>query len=251
MKLIFSVKFLLKSLLGERATGVFAVLGIIFLVLALSLTDVNIAVKYKLLEDALVASQSFIMFLAAIFYAFLIMEKERKGGIFVFILSSGHTRGEYLAAQFCTIFVLLSSIFTAFLAINIAFLSVFAEGVTTEFLTRIALSALSAIMLGFLTLALSRFVSNTNAVIYAIFLFFIGNGADELSLYADDKASLALGIVAKAVYYVLPNFSFFDASTTQTVFSKELFAMFYFAAYSALLYIAARYRLGREVLRVG
>ncbi len=251
MRILASTKLLLKSLLSERATGVFAVLGVMFLVLALSLGDVNISVKYKLLEDALIASQSFIMFLAAIFYAFLIMEKERKGGIFVFILSGGHSRGEYLAAQFCTIFVLLSCVFTAFLIVDVAFLSVFAEGVTANFLTRIALSALSAIMLGFLTLTLSRFVSNTNAVIYAIFLFFIGNGADELSLYADDKASLALGVVAKAVYYVLPNFSFFDVASMQTAFDKGLFVLFYFAAYSALLYVAARYRLGREVLRVG
>ncbi len=251
MKTLSSVKFLLKSLFGERATGVFAVLGVLFLVLALSLSDVNIAVKYKLLEDSLIATQSFILFLSAIFYAFLLMEKERKGGIFVFILASGSSRGEYMSALFLSIFTLLSSVFALFLLIDAVFLSVFADGVSVEFLSRLTMSALSSVLLGFLTLSLARFVSNTNAVIYAIFLFFIGNGADELMLYAADASNTALSMVANLIYYVFPNFSFFDAASIQSAFDKQTFAMLYFVLYSLILYSLAHFKLKKEVLRVG
>jgi hypothetical protein len=251
MKIVSSVKFLLKSLFGERATGVFAVVGVLFLVLALSLSDVNIAVKYKLLEDSLIAAQSFILFLSAIFYAFLLMEKERKGGIFVFIIASGGSRSEYFGALFLTIFTLLSAVFAVFLTIDIAFLSVFADGVNIAFLSRITMSALSSALLGFLTLGLSRFVSNTNAVIYAIFLFFIGNGADELMLYALSEKGAVLSIVANTIYYVFPNFSFFDTASLQSAFDKQLFALLYFVAYSLILYALAHFKLKKEVLRVG
>lgn len=251
MKTLSSVKFLLKSLFGERATSVFAVMGVLFLVFAFSLSDVNIAVQYKLLEDSLIAAQSFILFLSAIFYAFLLMEKERKGGIFVFILSSGSSRGEYMGALFLSIFALLSSVFALFLVIDVAFLSVFADGMNTAFLSRIAMSALSSVFLGFLTLALARFVSNTNAVIYAIFLFFIGNGADELMLYAASEKGAALSAVANTIYYVFPNFSFFDMASIQTAFDKQIFAILYFVLYSLILYSLAHFKLKKEVLRVG
>lgn len=251
MKLAATTKFIIKSLIAERATGLFAVVAAILLVLSLSLSDINIAVKYRLLEDALFASQTLMMNLAAIFYAFLAMEKERKGGIFVFIISSGTTRSGYLLSQFGAVFTLIFGVFAIFLTADFGFLSAFAESVKPEFLAKLLFSAMSASMLGFLTLALSRFVSNTNAVIYAIFLFFIGNGADELMLYAADKNSMPLEILANTVYYVLPNFSFFDPLSLKTAFSKELFAPLYFMTYSTFLFSAALFRLKKEVLRVG
>ncbi len=251
MKLAATAKFIIKSLIAERATGLFAVVALILLALSLSLSDINIAVKYRLLEDALFASQSFMMNLAAIFYAFLAMEKERKGGIFVFIISSGTSRSGYLLSQFGAIFTLISTVFAIFLAVDFGFLSAFADSVKPDFLAKLLFSAMSASMLGFLTLFLSRFVSNTNAVIYAIFLFFIGNGADELMLYAADKNSLALEILANIVYFGLPNFSFFDPLALKTAISKELFVPLYFAIYSTLMFGAALFRLKKEVLRVG
>jgi ABC-type transport system involved in multi-copper enzyme maturation permease subunit len=251
MKIASTSKFILKSLLSEKATGLFAVLIVIFLTLSLSVSDINIAVKYKLLEDALLASQSFIMTISAIFYAFLIMEKERKGGIFVFAFTSGCGRGKYLLSQFMALFTLLSLVFALFLIVDFGFLSAFAGGMDYKFLTRLLFSVLSAALLGFLTLSLSRFVSNTNSVIYAIFLFFIGSGADELMLYSSDKNSFLLESAAKVVYFAFPNFSFFDPSSISAIFDRELFAFLYFALYSIVLFVAAFFRFKKEVLRVG
>ncbi len=250
MRVVALAKFILKSLLSERATGLFLVLASIFLVLSLSLSDINIAVKYRLLEDALSASQNFIMTLAAIFYAFLAMEKERKGGLFVFALAGGNHRSEYLLSQFAAILFLILIVFGAFFVVDFAFLSLFADGMSAQFFYKLLFAALASSLLGFLTLTLARFVSNTNAVIYAIFLFFIGNGADELMLYSQGK-SMALGVLTDIIYYALPNFSFFDMLAVNTAFSKELFAVLYFAIYSAILYFGAFFRFKKEVLRVG
>jgi len=246
-----TTKFILKSLLSERATGLFLVLAIIFLTLSLSLSDINIAVKYRLLEDALSASQSFIMTLSAIFYAFLAMEKERKGGIFVFAFFGKNPRTNYLLSQFLAIFALILIIFCAFFAVDFAFLGFFADGMSLKFFYKLLFSAASSSLLGFLTLTLARFVSNTNAVIYAIFLFFIGSGADELALYASQSNEWILSVVSATVYYVLPNFSFFDPLAVKGMFSKELFGATYFIFYSFLLFLAAFYRFKKEVLRVG
>jgi ABC-type transport system involved in multi-copper enzyme maturation permease subunit len=250
VKILPSIKFILKSLLSERATGLFLVLSVIFLTLSLSLSDINIAVKYRLLEDALSASQSFIMTIFAIFYAFSAMEKERKGGLFVFVLAGGNTRGEYLLSQFAALFSLVLIVFCAFFVVDFVFLGLLGGGMGVEFFYKLLFSSLASSLLGFLTLTLARFVSNTNAIIYAIFLFFIGSGADELALYAQDK-NMGIGILTHIVYYVLPNFSFFDPLAVNTAFSKELFAVLYFVLYSAVLFFAAFYRFKKEVLKVG
>lgn len=249
MKLASTSIFILKSLLGERATGLFLVLASIFLVLSLSLSDINIAVKYRLLEDALLASEGFILLLAAVFYPFLVMEKERKGGLFVFTLL-GYSRGGYLLSLFCALFVLLLGIFGVFFAFDFAFLSVFAEGMKAEFATKLFFGTLSSILLSFTTLTLARYVSNTNAVIYAIFIFFIGSGADELMLYAAEAGS-GVKLISYVVYYVLPNFSFFDPLATDTIGRKDVFATLYFCVYGALLYFAAYTKFKKEALKVG
>jgi len=249
MRLFSTSKFILKSLLSERATGLFLVIAAIFLTLSLSLSDINIAVKYRLLKDALLASEGFVMLLAAVFYPFLLMEKERKGGLFVFALL-GYDRGGYLLSLFAAIFALTAAISAVFFAFDFAFLSIFADGIKAEFAVKLFLYAPSSALLSFLILTLSRYVSNTNAIIYAIFLFFIGSGADELALYAKEGGAL-LQAVSYAVYYLLPNFSFFDPSSTDTSGNNLIFASLYFAIYGALLYFAAYYKFKKEALKVG
>lgn len=120
MRVLTTSKFILKSLLSERATGLFLVIASIFLVLSLSLSDINIAVKYRLLEDALLASESFIMLLAAVFYPFLLMEKERKGGLFVFALL-GSDRREYQLSLFLALFALVFFCAPYFLRLTLSF----------------------------------------------------------------------------------------------------------------------------------
>ncbi|HOI83431.1 MAG TPA: hypothetical protein PKW30_03890 [Campylobacterales bacterium] len=249
MKIVYTSKFILKSLLGERATGLFLVLASIFLVLSLSLSDINIAVKYRLLEDALLASEGFIMLLAAVFYPFLLMEKDRKGGLFVFTLL-GYKREKYLLSLFLALFCLLFGIFVVFFVFDFLFLSAFADGMKTEFATKLFLGSFCASLLSFAVLTLARYVSNTNAIIYAIFLFFIGSGADELMLYAKEGGTI-LQAVSYFIYYALPNFSFFDPLSTDTHGNKLSFAIFYFMIYGALLYFAAYVRFKKEALKVG
>lgn len=249
MRVVSTTRFILKSLLSERATGLFLVIASIFLVLSLSLSDINIAVKYRLLEDALLASEEFIMLLAAVFYPFLLMEKERKGGLFVFTLL-GYTRSKYLLSLFLALFCLLLGIFVVFFVFDFLFLSVFADGFKSEFAQKLFLGSFCSTLLSFTALALARYVSNTNAIIYSVFLFFIGSGADELMLYAKDGGAL-LQAVSYVIYYALPNFSFFDPLSTDTHGNKLIFAVSYFAIYGALLYFAAYIKFKKEALKVG
>jgi len=237
-------KFLLKSLLSERATGVVGALCFALLAVSFFLGDINIAVKHKLLEDALIASEGFIMTLIAILYAFFAMEKERKGGIFVFILVSGASRAAYLLSQFIALFGAVLFLFALFLVVDFVFLEVFAGSFGVGFLMRLLYLTLSSAMLAFLTLTLARYVSNTNAVIYSILLFFIGNGADELVLYAKGTSAP----FSYFIYYVLPNFSFFDPLALS---AEEPFVFLYFALYSSLLFVVALFKFKKEALRVG
>jgi len=250
VRVLFASFFLSRSLLSERATGVFIILASIFLILSLSLSDINIAVKYRLLEDALLASEGFIMLLSALFYPFLLMEKERKNGIFVFVLSGGCSRAEYLLSQFAALFTLISTLFALFLCMDLLFLSLFADGVSTIFATKLFYSYLLASLLSFLTLSLARFVSNANALIYAVFLYFIGSGADELWLYAK-SGGIALQSVANLIYYLFPNFSFFDPLSRATQHLDSIFVVLYFILYSTLLFLVSLFRFKNEALKVG
>lgn len=129
-------------------------------------------------------------------------------------------------------------------------MSIFADGLKGEFAAKLFLQAPAATLLSFLILALARYVSNTNAIIYAVFLFFIGSGADELALYAKEGGA-GLQALSWAVYYLLPNFSFFDPLATEVMGSKALFAILYFVIYGAILYFAAYQKLKKEALKVG
>ena len=184
------------------------------------------------------------MTLIAILYAFFAMEKERKGGIFVFILIGGASRAAYLLSQFIALFGAVLFLFALFLVVDFVFLEVFAGSFGVEFLMRLLYLTLSSAMLAFLTLTLARYVSNTDAVIYSILLFFIGNGADELVLYTKGTSAFFSGLI----YYVLPNFSFFDPLPLN---AAEPFVFAYFALYSSLLFFLALFKFKKEVLRVG
>lgn len=248
MRVFAASKFLLKSLFSERATGIVGALCLALLAVSFFLGNINIAVKHKLLEDALIASEGFIMTLIAILYAFFAMEKERKGGIFVFIMVGGVNRTAYLLSQFIALFGAVLLLFALFLVVDFVFLEIFAGSFGLEFLTRLIFLTLSSAMLAFLTLTLARYVSNTNAVIYSLLLFFIGSGADELVLYAASKDERSLTLFSDFIYYFLPNFSFFDPLALS---AAESFVFLYFALYSSLLFFAALHRFKKEALRVG
>lgn len=210
-KILSIVKFFSKSLFKEKATVLFIILAILMLVIALGISDIDIARKYKLLEDVLLTSQMFLLHIAAIFYTFEFLQKERSLGLFVLPLSTGFNRKSYLTAVFLTIAFMVFSIFVSFFIIDTALLYILEKTFVFEVLWQLFLYALSSIILSFLIIMFSNFVSLMNSLIYSVALFFIGNGLDEFYIYSHYvKEDSFLKVISNILYYIFPNFSIFD-----------------------------------------
>lgn len=97
MSKIVTLSFLLaKSLYREKASYLFAVIAGMIMFIALGLSGTNIGAKYKLFEDILLTSQGYLFIIAALFYAFSQVSRDRNLGVFVLPLANGVKRYEYL-----------------------------------------------------------------------------------------------------------------------------------------------------------
>ncbi len=257
-KVISLVKFFSKSLLKERATILFILLAVIMIIIALSLSDIDIARKYKLLEDVLLTSQMFLLHIAALFYTFDFLQKEKSLGLFVLPLSTGLSRKKYLFSIFLTISFMIITIFFAFFVIDAILLFILEKSFVYLFLWQLFLYALSSMLLAFLIIAFSNFVSIMNSVIYSVALFFIGNGVDEFYIYAKYiKKDIFLTKVANVFYYVIPNFSIFDKQAkvvNRALIENSTFFYYpiiYFLIISILIFFITYIKYQKRVLRFG
>ena len=211
IKILSLAKFFSKSLFKEKATLLFIILAIIMIIIALSLSDIDIARKYKLLEDVLLTSQMFLLHIAAIFYIFEFLQKERTLGLFVLPLSTNLKRRDYLISIFLTISFMIFSIFLSFFIIDSLLLFVLEKEFLLEVLWQLFLYTLSSVILSFLIIMFSNYVSLMNSLIYSVALFFIGNGLDEFYIYSHYvKKESFLQTLSSIFYYIFPNFSIFD-----------------------------------------
>ena len=251
-------KFLFLSLLKLKATQLFAVLSVAILVLSWSVSDINIASKYKLFEDILLTSQMFMLHTAALFYTFEYLQKERFGGIMIVPFSTGIHRSEYIFSIMAALATLLFFLGTIFLLIDTMFLWVIEVDVNYMVLWQLFLYLISAILLSAFILLFSQFVSTMNAVIYALTIFIIGNALDEVyyySLYMQDQDSVKN--MALFLFYAFPNFSIFDLQAI--VVNRVEFDLFEVFArpiiHSSILYVMVSslmlWKFNTRVLRVG
>ncbi len=259
MKKVFNlVSFFSKSLLKEKATILFVLLAIIMIVIALSLSDIDIARKYKLLEDVLLTSQMFLLHIAALFYTFDFLQKERSLGLFVLPLSTGLSRQKYLISVFFTIFFMIATIFISFFIIDTLLLYILEKSFAYGVLWQLFLYTLSSIILGFFIIMFSNFVSLMNSLIYSVALFFIGNGLDEFYIYAHYiKKEIFLKTISELLYFLFPNFSIFDkqAIVVNRAFieKSEFFAypLLYFFIVSFIIFTISLLKYQKRVLRFG
>ncbi len=259
MKEILAVSlFFSKSLLKERATAIFVILAVVMIAIALGLSDINIARRFKLLEDVLLTSQMFLLHIAALFYAFEFLQKERTLGLFVLPLSAGMSRGRYLVSKFITLTIMVMSIFFSFLALDAVILYFIEKEITYMLFWQLFLYVLSALVLGFSILFFSNLVSLMNSVIYAVALFFIGNGLDEFYIYAKHISKDALmQYIASLLFYTVPNYSIFDKQAevvNRAYISTEQFYLYpvlYFFALLFLIFSASYLKYRTKVLRFG
>ncbi len=259
MKKVFSlVKFFSKSLFKEKATTLFILLAVIMIVIALGLSDIDIARKYTRLEDELLTCQMFLLHAAALFYAFDFLQKERTLGLFVLPLSTGLSRRGYLLGQFLTIMFMVFTIFVSFFMIDSLLLYLLEKEFVYQVLWQLFLYTLSAILLSFFIILFSNFVSLMNSVIYSVALFFIGNGLDEFYVYAHYiKKEQFLEKISTLFYYLIPNFSYFDKQAqvvNRALIGKEeffLYPVIYFFMLAVLIFFVSYIKYQKRVLRFG
>jgi len=259
MQAIFALSiFYLKMLLKQRATQLMIVLAIVLNVVAWLLSDVNIAQRFKLFEDVLLASQLFLLHLLALFYVFEFLQKERIGGMFILPIASGVSRKSYLLAQFLTLFLVVAIFLGALLLIDGVSLLLIESSWRLAVLWQLALYGMSAYFLALLVVVLSYYVSVMNAIIYAIALYFLGNGLDELYAFAFHYHVDAL--MQKLYYlliYIIPNFSLFDHSGAVVnradlpLFSFVIHPLLYAMALGVVLFFIGWWKFSKKALKVG
>lgn len=248
--------FFTTSLLKEKANWLLLFFALLSALVSLSLSHVDIALRYKLFEDLLLATQSSLLVIAAIFYSFILLQKERLQGIFILPLSSGVSRFSYQLAVFKAIIFTLFLLFLMFFCVDIIMLFA-VEGVFRgEILLQLFLYFLGASMLSSIVIFFSRFVSVMNAALYGAILFFIGNGLDELLVYAKSEGGEIFALFSKALFILLPNFSLFDYQS-QVVNQVSLdytdisLSILYFFAYIYFLVFATAWKFSKKALKVG
>lgn len=249
--------FYMQSMLKQKASYIFVILTLVILVLSWLSSDLNIGKKYKLFEDLMLTSQMFLLHLAAIFYAFEMLQKERLSGSFVLPLSTHISRRTYLFASFLAMTKLLLLLMSIFMLIDAVVLFIVESEIVWLVLFQLFLYTLSAILVVYLILMFAQYVSIMNALIYALTLFVIGGALDELYRYVfylhPDESLQPLVTV---LYYAVTNFSLFDIQSfvvNRSVFETRILIepVIYFFIMATLVFYVATIKFEKRVLKVG
>lgn len=248
-KVISLTLFYCKILIKNRATPLFGTIALASLVIAYFLSNVNIVIRFKLFEDILLTSQAYLLILCALFYTFELLTRDKISGFFILPLSLGVERNEYLLTLFIAPLGILFFLFLAFLGVDFLFLYFIEGEVHLGILYQLYLFFLEAALFSMIMTLFAQYVSIMNSATYALLLYLIGNGLDELKhLFGDNIAITTL-------YYLFPNFSFFDMQSLVVnrlplVSASYIFPTLYFIAYTSLIYGIAYAKYKKKVLDV-
>jgi len=247
--------FAIKLLLKQKLTLIFVFGAIFSFITALGIANVDIGVKFKLLSDFLLSFSAFILHATLFFYTFTLMQKHREEGLFLLFLANGAKRWEYILGLFYAIAFLALFISLCILATSEAIYLLISGNSNPSFALAVLFLMCSSILASYLLIALSHFVSIVSSAIYALLLLVIGYALPEAYLYFESAGYL--GVTLRFLYYVLPNFSFFDISyvvpnsIADGWIFKALFSYIYFKLYACVLFVVTVQRFNKEGLRVG
>jgi Cu-processing system permease protein len=237
-KTIAAITFL--SLRRQRITPFMLTLGLIFIALGLLMSSVDIGVRYRLFENILTSAQAFLLQMIAWLYTFEMIRKEQSLSLFVLPLSTSVSRYSYYSGRFIGVALMLAVFSLFFFIIDIFLLRWIEQQWVFQPLIQLCLFFFSALLSMAILYFFSSFVSAINAVIYSIMFWFIGHGLDELLIFAQTKLAPSVASTVQGLYYILPNFSFFDISSmaiNRLPISTEswLFPILYSLGYSFIL----------------
>ena len=171
---------------------------------AFILSSANIGQEHKLFWDLLLIFEALWLHALMLLWAYELCKEEELLFLARLPLSTSLTRVAYERSRFTALIVAFLPIVLVITALNAAVASWFV-------LWQSLLYALSALLCGFMVLTLNRFVASVSAVLFSAAFCVLGNGLDELYLYAVMRqAGVALKAISEIFYVVLPNFSLFD-----------------------------------------
>jgi len=247
--------FVMKLLLKQKLTPIFVFGAIFSLVAAISIANIDIGVRFKLLADILLSSSAFILHSTLFFYTFTLMQKHREGGLFLLFLANGAKRWEYILGLFYAVAFVAILVALSLLAGSEAIYLFFSGSSSASFALAILFQMCSALLASYLLITMAHFVSIVSSAIYALLLLIIGYALAEAYLYFDSVGGI--NILLRSLYYILPNFSFFDISSlvsngvlTDWVY-KALFSYIYFKLYATVLFVVTLQRFKKEGLKIG
>jgi hypothetical protein len=235
--------------------------GILFmlalsLIAAFILSSANIGQENKLFWDLLLIFEALWLHALTLLWAYELCKDEELLFLARLPLSTSLTRLAYERGRFL-------ALIAAFLPLAVGIAALNAVVASPLVVWQGLLYALSALLSGFMVLALSRFVPCVSAVLFSTALCALGNGLDELYLYAImQKDAAVLKTISEILYVVLPNFSFFDHQSEavsgvlgvgkmdvlDAAFSFWFLPQLYFAVLSAALFALAVWRFNRQAI---
>ena len=211
MNRIFTTSiFLSKIFIKERVFGLFILFSILTIAISIGLSGIEDKTD-RLFRDITLALQSFTLHLVALFSTLLYLEKERRGGVYIFPLSSGLSRDSYFLSLNLSRVIVLSIPTLFFFVVNWSYSIVSGRELSLNF--HLLLLFTSSLLLSSLFLTIAQYVSPLKSLVYAITIFFIGNSLDEVYIYGYIlKEDETMQIVYQVLSRVVPNFYIFDSN---------------------------------------
>lgn len=245
MNRIFSTSiFLAKLFVKERTFGLFALLSFFTIILSAGLSGIDIGDKEgRLFKDATLSIQSFALHIVSVFTTLLYLEKERRGGVFIFPLSSGLSRDEYFFSVTVSRVLIVSLLSLFFGSVNSLYLYIFQVDASLNF--NLTLLTISSILIASLFLTVAQYTTSLRAMIYTLTLFFMGNGLDELYIYSYKlEEDFQLKFIYDFVSKIIPNFYIFDQDKVSML--NMIHVVFQFL----IIYIVGLIKFRNRVLKV-
>jgi hypothetical protein len=229
---------------------------VLSLLAAFILSNANIGRENKLFWDLLLIFEALWLHALTLLWAYELCKEEELLFLARLPLSTALTRSAYERGRFLALIVAFLPIALLIAVLNIAVASPLV-------VWQSLLYSLSALLCGFMVLALSRLMSSVSAVLFSTAFCALGNGLDELYLYASwQKGAEVLNATSEILYVVLPNFSLFDhqseavagvlgngkADVFDATFSFWFLPPLYFAVLSLALFALAVWRFKRQAI---
>lgn len=241
------------SLLRSSLTKFLLSLVLLLVIISWASSSVDMGIRFRLFENTLLATQCLMMNLLAWFFSFDVLRRDESEKLYMLPLSTSISPGIWQLGRFVGVIAVLTGTGLLLLILDQALLLSLEGSLPLAMLLQLFLYILSACLSVAVIFCLAAFVPVLSAVIYAVIIWIIGNGLDELLLVAEDKFGDSAQQLSLLFYYLLPNFSFFDISSDALNHlpvdaGDTLFRLLYPGLYSLLLVMIAAFVYSRKVI---